>query len=138
MKDIYDRLSAAAKEARESAYSPYSDVSVGAALLCSSGKIYIGANIENASYSLTVCAERVAIFNAVMNGESEFVAIAIAGGKRGLDVSSAFPPCGACRQVMAEFGKPDMKVVIVDDSGYQVYGLGELLPLQFDGDFLPK
>ncbi len=137
MKDIYDRLAASAIEARDASYAPYSKVSVGAALLCKSGKIYLGANIENASYSLTVCAERVAIFKAISDGEREFTAIAVAGARTGETISSPFPPCGACRQVLAEFGTSDMKVIAVDGDGYKVYDLGELLPLQFDGGYLP-
>ena len=137
MNDTYRKLADSAVAARDSAYSPYSKVTVGAALLCRDGKVYLGANIENASYSLTVCAERVAIFKAISDGECDFTAIAIAGGPAGEKVSSSFPPCGACRQVMAEFGNQDMKVITVDGDGYRVYELKELLPLQFDGGFLP-
>ena len=137
MNDSYRNLADLAVKARDSAYSPYSKVTVGAALLCRSGKIYLGANIENASYSLTVCAERVAIFKAILEGERDFVAIAVAGGPEKEPVSSPFPPCGACRQVIAEFGAPDMKVIAVDGGEYRVYDLKELLPLQFDGGYLP-
>ena len=131
MKKIYDELSLAAKRARDSAYSPYSGYTVGAALLCGSGKIYLGSNVENASFSLTVCAERVAIFKAVTEGEKDFQAIAIAGAKAGEDVLSPFAPCGSCRQVLAEFCSPDTAVLIVHSEGYDLYTLGELLPKGF-------
>jgi len=136
MKELYDRLAMSAQAARALAYSPYSGVTVGAALLASSGKMYLGANVENASYSLTECAERVAIFKAVTEGEREFSAIAIAGGKAGEEVSGAFPPCGACRQVLAEFCPGDMPVIIVSGEDYTVSKLSELLPFGFDKEFL--
>lgn len=138
MESVYSDLAFSALAARAAAYSPYSGVTVGAALLTKSGKVYLGANIENASYSLTICAERVAISKAVSDGEREFTAIAIAGAPRGEDVISPFPPCGACRQVLSEFGSPDMAVIVVDGEGYKTYTLGQLLPLQFDGGYLAK
>lgn len=98
----YEDLAFEAKKAMENAYSPYSHFSVGAALLCRSGKVYTGCNIENASYTPTVCAERVAFFKALSDGEREFEAIAIAGGANG-NVSAETAPCGVCRQVMSEF-----------------------------------
>ena len=133
---IYEELAYSAMAARASAYSPYSGVSVGAALLTKDGNMYLGANIENASFSLTECAERVAIFKAITEGEREFSAIAIAGGKAGEDVEGAFPPCGACRQVLAEFCKGDMPVILVSGEDYSVHKLSELLPLGFDKDYL--
>lgn len=136
MKELYDRLAMSAQAARALAYSPYSGVTVGAALLASSGKMYLGANVENASYSLTECAERVAIFKAVTEGEREFSAIAIAGGKAGEEVAGAFPPCGACRQVLAEFCPGDMPVIIVSGEDYTVSKLSELLPFGFDKELL--
>ncbi len=135
-KKIYDELAFSAMAARASAYSPYSDITVGAALLTRSGKMYLGANIENASYSATLCAERVAFFKAVSEGEREFTAIAIAGGRRGEEVTSAFPPCGACRQVMKEFCDADFTVIVVNEDSYTVHTLGELLPLAFDEKYL--
>ena len=93
-------------EAREASYSPYSNISVGAALLTKSGKVYLGQNIENASFSPTVCAERVAFFKAISEGERDFAAIAIVGEKHGNEPSGNFPPCGVCRQVMAAPNKP--------------------------------
>ena len=93
-----------AVEAMEKSYSPYSDFKVGAALLSKSGKVYTGCNIENASYSPTCCAERTAFFKAVSEGEKDFTAIAVVGGKNG-EISSMCSPCGVCRQVMAEFAE---------------------------------
>ena len=136
MKELFDSLAMSACAARALAYSPYSGVTVGAALLAKSGKMYLGANVENASFSLTECAERVAIFKAITEGEREFSAIAIAGGKAGEEVAGTFPPCGACRQVLAEFCGGDMPVIIVTDEGYTVHPLSELLPFGFDKDFL--
>ncbi len=111
-------------------YSPYSEFSVGAALLCENGKIYTGCNIENSSYSATVCAERTAVFKAVSDGARDFQMIAIAASKNG--VIKAASPCGICRQVMAEFCGADFKILIVTDSdNFYEYTLGELLPEVF-------
>lgn len=120
-----------ADEARKKSYSPYSNITVGAALLCGSGKVYTGANIENAAYSPSVCAERVAIFSAINAGEREFVMIAVAGGKQGEAAKERFTPCGVCRQVMAEFCKGDFKVVLSESD---TLDFSELLPHRFDGD----
>lgn len=117
--------------AREKSYSPYSNITVGAALLCGSGKVYTGANIENAAYSPSVCAERVAIFSAIHAGESEFVMLAVAGGKRGEAARESFTPCGVCRQVMAEFCKGNFKVVLSESD---TLDFSDLLPYRFDGD----
>lgn len=118
-------------EAREKAYAPYSGYRVGAALLGKSGKVYLGSNIENAAYTPTVCAERTAFFKAVSEGETEFFAIAVAGGN-GDKVGGAFPPCGVCRQVMAEFCDGDFKILTVTgDDTFEEYTLTELLPLAF-------
>ena len=125
-------LLAIATEARGDSYSPYSDISVGAALLTKSGKIYKGCNIENASYSPTICAERVAFFKAVSEGETEFSAIAIAGGKRGEPSRADFPPCGVCRQVMSEFCGSDFRVIWGNDEKVTDTTLGEILPHSFD------
>ena len=118
--------------AREMSYAPYSGFAVGAALLTRDGKIYTGANIENASFTPTVCAERVAIFSAVHAGERDFAAIAIVGGENGAPVSRFCPPCGVCRQVMSEFCDPDMPVILYDGDSMREYSLGELLPARFD------
>ncbi len=117
----------AARDARQRAYAPYSSYPVGAALLASSGKVYTGCNIENASYGLTICAERVALGTAVAAGEREFDAIVIAGGE-----GEPSMPCGACRQFMTEWGKPEMQVVIVSGQGHRRdLTLGDLFPHAF-------
>ncbi len=125
-------LALCAIDAMKKSYSPYSRFTVGAALLTKEGKIYTGANIENASYTPTVCAERNAIFTAVHEGERNFEAIAIVGGLRG-DVKGITAPCGVCRQVMSEFCSPDFKVILVtsNDGDYEETTLGELLPYTF-------
>ena len=129
--NILKELCSLALKARESSYSPYSNIKVGAALLTRSGKIYTGCNIENAAYSPTVCAERVAIFKAVSEGEKEFAAIAIAGGANEMP-DREFPPCGVCRQVMAEFCDTDFKVYLVkSETEYTELSLGDLLPYGF-------
>lgn len=121
-----------AKKAAKNAYVPYSHHTVGAALLCKNGKVYLGCNIENAAYSPTNCAERTAFFKAVSEGEREFEAIAVVGGYE-LDFADYFAPCGVCRQVMAEFC--DMKTfkVIFGKNGedYKVFALEEILPFGF-------
>lgn len=118
-------------EAMENAYAPYSGYKVGAALLTEKGKLFAGCNIENAAYTPTVCAERVALFNAISSGERNFTAIAVAGGKDGV-ISGAFPPCGVCRQVMAEFCAPDFTVLVVTgEDSYKKYTLNELFPQAF-------
>ena len=132
----YGELLEIAERARELSYSPYSGISVGAALLTASGKIYTGANIENASYTPTVCAERTAIFKAVLDGERDFVAIAISGGKRGECGNDGFYPCGVCRQVMAEFASPELVIITSQGEGYECHTLGEMLPAAFTKDKL--
>ena len=124
-------LCKAAADAMKYSYSPYSGCKVGAALLCASGKVYTGCNIENAAFSPTVCAERTAIFKAVSEGEKDFVKIAVAGGKNG-EIKGAFPPCGVCRQVMAEFCGPDFTVLLVTGkNSFEKYTLSQLLPESF-------
>jgi len=119
------QLLSAAEEIKQSAYVPYSKFHVGAALLTKSGKVYTGCNIENASYGATCCAERVAIFKAVSDGETEFMAIAISGD------SEYTYPCGICRQVMVEFS-PDMLVIVGDSKGdYKEHTASSLLPELF-------
>ena len=123
----HEKLIQRAIEARESAYAPYSQFQVGAALLASSGRIFTGCNVENASYGLCFCAERTAIVKAVSEGESAFDAIAVA-------IDGGGTPCGACRQFMAEFCDPDVAVIIHDtanSSADALYTLGELLPHAF-------
>lgn len=119
-------------KAKAKAYAPYSGFKVGAALLTDNGDVFTGCNIENASYSPTVCAERVAIFKAVSESENKFSMIAVAGGKDE-SVSSDFLPCGVCRQVMAEFCDSDFIVLVVNENGeYNEYTLDELLPNSFN------
>lgn len=117
-------LIAQAIEARKRAYTPYSHYKVGAALLGKSGKVYLGCNVENASYGHTVCAERTAVLKAVSEGEREFEAIAVVTRNGG-------SPCGACRQVMAEFA-PELTIYIADENGeYRTTTMSELLPDSF-------
>lgn len=120
-------------EARRYSYAPYSEFHVGAALLTKSGKVYKGCNIENASFGATNCAERTAIFKAVSEGEGDFEAIAIVGGKDGKELEIC-PPCGICRQVMTEFCDLDsFRIVLGDEKEERSYTLTELLPLSFEG-----
>ena len=118
-------------EAMEKSYSPYSGCKVGAALLTDSGKVYTGTNIENAAFGPTICAERVAIFKAISEGEKTFSAIAIVGGKDGI-IDGIFAPCGVCRQVMREFCSDDFTIIMgISETEYKKATLGELLPLSF-------
>ncbi len=118
-----------AREALGNSYSPYSKLKVGAALLTEDGKIFTGVNVENASYSLTICAERVAVFKAVSEGFRKFKAIAITSDR------GKIMPCGACRQVLAEFS-PHMKVIVGDKDNFEIYELEELLPHSFNGNIV--
>lgn len=124
-------------EAMSYAYSPYSGFRVGAALLTADGKVYQGCNIENAAYTPTNCAERTAFFKAVSEGQREFAAICIVGGKDGV-LSGYTAPCGVCRQVMMEFCDPEEFRVILarNEQDWQEYRLRELLPLGFGPDNL--
>ncbi|MDF2628630.1 MAG: cytidine deaminase [Symbiobacteriaceae bacterium] len=128
------QLIEAARQARERAYVPYSQFPVGAALLTEDGTLYSGCNIENASYGLANCAERTAIFKAVSDGHHRFTAIAVVA-----DTEGPVSPCGACRQVMSEFG-PDAKVLLTNLRGnVQVTSVRELLPGAFrETDLPPK
>jgi cytidine deaminase len=121
-----------AMEARKWAYAPYSGYAVGAALLTASGRLYDGANIENAAYPSSICAERVAVFKAVFQGERQFTAMAV------VTLNGGFP-CGSCRQVLAEFGL-DTQVLIADEIGnvVQEMQVRDLLPGAFTPEFLPK
>jgi len=119
-----EELIALAIDARQRAYVPYSRFPVGAALLGRSGAVYLGCNVENVSFGLTVCAERVAVFKAVSQGETEFDAVAVV-------TSTGGSPCGACRQVLAEFSY-DMRVYLADPSGaFRSFTLRRLLPQAF-------
>ena len=126
-----NELCALAVNALGKSYSPYSGYRVGAALLCADGTVYTGCNIENAAYSPSVCAERVAIFKAVSDGRRDFIKIAVAGGKDGV-IDGIFPPCGVCRQVMSEFCSGDFEILLVkSQTEFQKTTLAELLPLSF-------
>ncbi len=126
MKDLI----AQARDARRRAYAPYSDFAVGAALLARDGRVFTGCNVENASYGLTVCAERVAVFKAVSEGYRDFVALAVVS-------ETGATPCGACRQVLVEF---DVEQVIVarPEGDYAVLTLRELMPQAFDKSQLDR
>jgi cytidine deaminase len=127
----HDTLIAAAKQARENAHAPYSNFRVGAALRASSGRVYTGCNVENATYGLTVCAERVAIFKAISEGERGFDAIAVVTHT---DVLT--PPCGACRQIIWEFCG-NVEVILANLQGKsEVLRMSELFPRPFDASFL--
>jgi len=121
-----------AQEARKRAYAPYSNFPVGAALLGRSGRVYTGANVENAAYPLTTCAERTAVTKAVSEGERKFQAIAVV-------TATGATPCGSCRQILREFGGPegDLKVIVADTAGtVRSFTIAELLPEGFTPDQL--
>ena len=127
-KDLFNL----AKEAMKNSYAPYSEYNVGAVLLCKNGNVYKGCNIENASYSLTNCAERTALFSAIANGENEFEAICVVGGKNG-EITDFAMPCGACRQALAEFCDADFKVYVgISEDNIKEFTLEELLPYSFN------
>lgn len=129
MKSEYEQLVSAACAQRRHSYSPYSRFRVGAALLGASGTIYLGTNVENASFGLSICAERAAVVQAVSRGEQEFVAIAICA-----DGATPTAPCGACRQVLREFGA-ELPVILAGADGLdgtvRQFTVGELLPHAF-------
>jgi cytidine deaminase len=128
-----DRLVAAARGARERAWAPYSNFKVGAALEAADGAIITGGNIENASYGLTICAERVAMFKAVSEGHRRFVRIAVVA-----DTVEPTSPCGACRQVLWEFG-PELEVIMANLAAILGhYRLADLLPHAFSGRLLDR
>ena len=130
------KLCELAVNAAKNSYSPYSGFKVGAALLCKDGSVYLGCNVENASYSATVCAERTAFLKALSDGKREFSAIAVAGGREEVGID-ACPPCGICRQTMAEFCKnDDFSVLLVRKNGFDEYLLNELFPLSFGEELL--
>ena len=131
---MFESLVEKAKEARKLSYSPYSNFAVGAALLCKDGKVFVGANVENSSYPLCMCAERNALYNAMMNGykKEDFQALAIVA-----DTPSPCSPCGACRQVISELFPRDGEILLTNLKGdsYKT-NIDELLPLAFSGDDL--
>jgi cytidine deaminase len=121
-----------AARAREMAHAPYSKFSVGAALISSDGRVFTGCNVENSTYSLSVCAERVAALKAVSEGALQISRIAVVA-----DTDRPTPPCGSCRQMMWEFGKPETEVLLANlKGGVQKSTLAELYPLSFDSTFL--
>ncbi len=125
-----DELISKAKESMENSYSPYSHFKVGAVLLTKSGKLYTGTNVENASYGLTICAERVAMTKAVSEGDKDFDTLVVIA-----DTDTPVSPCGACRQFMAEFG--NFKVILVNTKGeIKETTVEELLPYMFKKDDL--
>ena len=126
---LREEILAAAKEAQASAYAPYSNFAVGAAVLLSDGTIYRGCNVENASFGLTVCAERIAIFNAISDGRMDIAAVAVV-----TSAARISKPCGACRQVIAEFSQADNPIIIlsVSRSGEsEMESIAALLPDSF-------
>ncbi|HQR33150.1 MAG TPA: cytidine deaminase [Blastocatellia bacterium] len=121
-----------ASQARQFSYSPYSKFRVGAAIECSDGRVFTGCNVENSSYGLTMCAERVALGKAVSEGATSFTRIAVIA-----DAKAPVPPCGACRQVIHELCGNQMVVIMADGSGrVEVHTINQLLPAAFDGSFL--
>jgi cytidine deaminase len=126
-----DPLLRAALDAREHAHAPFSNFRVGAAIEDSSGRIHTGCNVENATYGLTICAERVAVFKAISEGAREFRRVAVAA-----DTDVLTPPCGACRQILWEFGG-DIELVLVNPRGAtETFRLKDLFPRPFDASFL--
>ncbi len=124
-------------EARNFSYSPYSNFSVGAALLVKTGEIYTGCNIESASYSPTNCAERTAFFKAISEGHNEFLKIAIVGGKKDAKELTFLTPCGVCRQVMAEFCSKEFVIICAKtELEYKEFTLNELFPESFSKENL--
>lgn len=132
MKRNFEKLVDMAREARRFAYAPYSTYAVGAAVLSRSGKMYAGCNIENAAYPTGICAERVAIFKAVSEGQCDLVALAVV-------TSNAGSPCGACRQVFSEFAGDDAVIILapVRGSKRKRFTMKQLLPDRFGPQHLP-
>ena len=127
-----DELVERAKQARLAAHAPYSNFEVGAAILATDGRIFTGCNIENSTYGLTMCAERVAIFKAVSEGATEFLKVAIVA-----DHANITPPCGCCRQMIWEFATEDTEVILANLSGdVQKFYIKDLFPNAFDASFL--
>ena len=131
---MFEQLILKAKEARNLSYSPYSKFAVGAALLCKDGQIFVGANIENSSYPLCMCAERNALYNAMLHGykKADFVALALTA-----DTDEPCSPCGACRQVISELFPKDAPIYMANLKGdVKESNIQELLPFAFSGDDL--
>ena len=132
-KKIVEEMIELAMEQLRFSYTPYSGFKVGAALLTKDGKLYTGCNIENAAYTPTNCAERTAFFKAVSEGEREFEAIAVVGGKSNEEIQDFAPPCGVCRQVMMDFCSPEeFKIILMNGKKeIKIMSLSEMLPLGF-------
>ena len=131
-EEVIQLLITEAVKARQMAYAPYSEYLVGAALVVPSGKIYTGCNVENASYGLTNCAERTAVFKAVSEGQLEFDAIAVVGGMEDAEELDYCAPCGVCRQVLREFCDNDFEIILAKDVEHRkTLTLKEILPLGF-------
>ena len=124
----YEHLIDEARAASDHAYAPYSHFKVGASVLTYDNKIYTGCNIENSSYSPTICAERVAMFKAISEGSTIFKIISIFGKKENSKETKHCFPCGVCRQVMAEFASDDMRIITTDGKDVNIYTLDDLLP----------
>lgn len=127
----YKRLISHAQKAKEHSYSPHSNFRVGAAILTKDGKIFSGCNIENSSYSLTICAERTAIFKAISEGHRKFSAIAITS-----DLKEEIPPCGACRQVLFDLAGNIDVIMVGKNNSTKTGKLADLLPIPFDSSML--
>jgi cytidine deaminase len=136
-RSVVKNLIREAIEAMKYSYAPYSNFHVGAALLTAKQKIYTGCNIENVAFGPTICAERTAFFKAISEGERDFAAIAVVGGKNGI-LTDFCPPCGVCRQALREFVDPKTFLVILarSEEDYMIYSLESLLPLSFGPDSL--
>lgn len=130
--EVLDLIKECSK-AKELAYSPYSKFRVGAALLAHDNKIFTGCNVENASYGLSICAERTAIVKAVSSGSTKFKAIAVTS-----DMNEYITPCGACRQFIAEFGLDIVVYLVSNDSSYETTTSGDLLPRAFTAENLER
>jgi cytidine deaminase len=118
-----------ARDARKNSYAPYSDFAVGAALLCKSGKVFLGCNVENHSYPAGCCAERVALYGAIAAGERQYTAMAVTGWKRDEEPQICMP-CGICRQALSEFGS-DLMIITGKPEDIRAYTLRDLLPHSF-------
>ena len=123
-KELYKKLMSLAQKASKNSYSPYSKFKVGCAVLCSNGEIYTGTNVENASYGLSICAERTAIFSAVSNGNTKIEAVAVYTPHKNVT------PCGACRQVISEFSK-NADIIYNSKTGIKITNIKNLLPDSF-------
>ena len=133
MSEDFDSLIEAAKRARLQSVAPFSNFQVGAAVKTANGKVYIGCNIESASYGLTVCAERVAIWKALSEGERQFTQLAVVA-----DTETLTPPCGTCRQIIWEFARGAAIVFANLDGKSEEFHIAELLPRAFDARFLKR